>query len=120
MRRAGLLRPGDHAHHIARRAMAHDGLRRLFERAGLDVEDIANGVGLRHHTGHNRTEYDELVYERLRRFDRDGAGIKRELRAIGRELQAIDRAGRYRGWCPFAQETRFNTVNEWVRRNLGE
>lgn len=41
--------------------------------------------------------------------------MKRELARIGKELKRLDDAGPYRGWKPYASETSYNTVNEWVR-----
>ena len=124
----GLLKPGEAAHHIARNSMKHSGLKKLFSDIGLDVNDVSNGVGLRFHSGgigngiervggHQLKKYDELVYQRLKRFAGDETAIKSELATIAGEMRAIDNAGRYAGWKPYASEKSFNTVNEWVRRN---
>lgn len=104
--RAGLLGLGQKAHPIVEWGSPHaSASRRLLANAGIDIDDLDNGVGLTGHSGSHGRVYSEAVYNRLKRHQGDAAALRQELLQIRAEQMALDRLGTIR-----------QVPQEWARR----
>jgi len=62
------------------------------EKFNIDINDVANGVGLSGHAGRHSKRYSQIVEERLGAAQ-SADGAKQILDQIGRELKEIDQSG---------------------------
>jgi hypothetical protein len=96
--RTGKLDPtrGEIAHHIveyADRSLGAAQSRALMQRLGVNIHDLANGIGLLNTLGSHTGAYSAAVYSRLFRAQ-DRAELLSTLEQIGREQKQYDLSGR--------------------------
>jgi len=72
--------------------------RALLGKAGIDIHDLDNGMGLIGHNGSHGKAYSEAGFHRLKRYGslpklQRGQAIRNELKIIGQELRYFDNRG---------------------------